>query len=115
MINTITIEGRLTRDLTLKKQKDFNIVELNIANNYYSNGKQETNYFQVTTFIKDSQVNYYQTNFIKGALIVASGELRQSRYQNKNGYTQSNIYILANNITVMSSNKKADDIDDFDV
>lgn len=114
MINTICITGRLTKDVNINQVKNFYIADINIVNNYYYNNKQEANFFNINIFIKDSQIDYYKNNFVKGALITASGELRQNRYKDKTGQQHDKIYILANKIDIQVNKENNSDNSYFD-
>jgi len=112
MINTITIEGKLTRDVDIREYGNGagTINRLSIAHNKPKkdrNGEwsREAHYFNVTAFnLKDVQCSF----LTKGAEVVISGELQQNRYKNKDGQEVSTVQILARDIKVTASTKKKD-------
>lgn len=99
-INNITIIGRLTADPMFSNSNDKNICKFSVANN---RGKV-VNFFNVVTFSRTAELcNQYLK---KGSQICIIGELRNNRYQNKEGKNVSRDEIIANNIQFLSGNNQ---------
>ena len=80
--NNVSLIGRLTADPQNRyTQGGTEVSEFSIANNYYSNNKNEVNYFNIAAFGKlAGTANKYLT---KGKQVLISGALRQERWQDR--------------------------------
>lgn len=106
--NNVTLIGRLTADPQNRyTQGGTEVSEFSIANNYYSNNKNEVNYFNITAFGKLAEtVNKYLT---KGKQVLISGALRQERWQDRHtGKTQSKVIIILSSMQMLTDKKEAD-------
>lgn len=107
-MNNVIIIGRLTRDPELRyTASNVALANLSVAvNRGYTNesGEKETDYINVTVFKKQAEncKNYLS----KGSQVAIKGEIRTDKYQDKDGNTKTNIYVLANQITFLDTKKK---------
>jgi len=113
-INSITIVGRLTRDLNGSDQREYAFTpngqaraNISIAvNRSRKQGDQwvdEANYFDVTIWGKSAEnlLPYLK----KGTRVGVEGYLKQDRWQDKTtGQTRSRVSIVANNIQLLGGN-----------
>lgn len=110
-VNTVTIVGRLTRDLNAGDQREFAYTpngqaraNISIAvNRSRKQGEQwvdEANYFNVTIWGRTAEnLKPYLT---KGKQIAIEGYLRQERWQDKEtGKTRDRVSIVANNVQLL--------------
>lgn len=110
-INSVTIVGRLTRDLNGSDQREYAFTpngsaraNVSIAvNRSRKQGDQwadEVNYFNVTIWGKTAEnlLPYLK----KGKQIAVEGYLKQDRWQDKTtGQTRSSVTIVANNVQLL--------------
>lgn len=106
-INSVTIVGRLTRDMELKyTNSDVAISNMGIAvNRSRKDGDQwveEANFFDVTLFGRRGES--LQQYLTKGTRIAVTGELRQERWE-QDGQKRSRVVITANNIQLLGGNQ----------
>ena len=113
-INSVTIVGRLTRDLNGSDQREYAFTpngqaraNVSIAvNRSRKQGDQwvdEANFFNVTIWGKTAEnlLPYLK----KGKQICVEGYLKQDRWQDKTtGQTRSNVSIVANNVQLLGGN-----------
>ena len=113
-INSVTIVGRLTRDLNGSDQREYAFTpngqaraNISIAvNRSRKQGDQwvdEANFFNVTIWGKTAEnlLPYLK----KGKQICVEGYLQQDRWQDKTtGQTRSNVSIVANNVQLLGGN-----------
>lgn len=110
-INSVTIVGRLTRDLNGSDQREYAFTpngsaraNVSIAvNRSRKQGEQwvdEVNYFNVTIWGKTAEnlLPYLK----RGKQIAVEGYLKQDRWQDKTtGQTRSSVTIVANNVQLL--------------
>lgn len=102
MLNNVTLVGRLTKDVEVRKTKDEkSISTITLAVNV---GKDEVNFFDCV--ILGDKVDNLAKYCKKGALIGVTGSLHQRKYTRKDGSQNSVIEILVNNIEYLSSKEK---------
>jgi single-strand DNA-binding protein len=98
-INTITIVGRLTRDVELSYTSNTNtpVCKFSIANN---NGKKDTDesvsYFDIVAWNKTAEICSQYLK--KGSQVVINGRISQSRFTDKNGQNRSKVEIIASSV-----------------
>ena len=104
-LNTVTVVGRLTRDVELKHANSGTaIADLPIASNYRTkNGdswEDAVSYFDATLMGKRAEglVQY----LTKGTRVGISGELRQDRWE-KDGQKRSKVKIMVRDIQLLDS------------
>ena len=106
-INSVTLVGRLTRDMELKTTNSgFSIGNIGLAVN--SSKKQgdewveEANFFDVELLGRRAEsLAQYLT---KGTKIAVSGSLKQDRWE-QDGQKRSRVIITANNIQLLGGNQ----------
>jgi single-strand DNA-binding protein len=118
-LNTIIIEGRLTRDPVIRDFSNNNCVSsLSIAVNSAYKGKddsyvQEVGFFDVDVWNNAAKAcNQYLK---KGSKIRVRGVLKQNRWENQEGQKKSKVFIKAETVEFKGNDKKApsegDDLD----
>ena len=114
-INSVIVNGRLTRDAETKYTNTGTaILKFSIANNYRTkHGDEwtdEVNYFDVTMFGKRAES--LQQYMSKGKAVSVVGELRQNRWE-QDGQSRSKIEILARDIQMHGNGQQRDYDDDI--
>ena len=97
MLNQITIHGRLTHDIELKKtQSGVSVCNFTVAvDRSYSKGEEKiTDFFTVVCWrgLADMIAKY----FTKGKEILVSGEMQSRKWSDNDGNTRISWEILAN-------------------
>lgn len=112
MPNMVVIDGRLTKDPEERKLKNGNsVVSFTVAyNRAYKpkdseEWKEETYYFDVESFNPYVQ----KMDLKKGTAVYVEGELRQDRWENKNGERRSKVYIRAERVEILSQPKEKEE------
>lgn len=106
-INSVTLVGRLTRDIeiTYSKSNNFPIGKFAIAiNRRRKNGDQwieEANFFDVT--VMGTTAEKLRPYLTKGKQVGIEGSLQQDRWE-KDGQKFSRVVIIANNIQLLGGN-----------
>jgi len=104
MINTITIEGRITKDIELKQFNDTKVVNNSIA--VYGGKDKEEN--EITYFFDFKAFNYLAERLSKysqkGSKIVLKGLLAQDKWE-KDGNTIYKPVIYADDIVICDAKK----------
>lgn len=108
-LNTVTLVGRLTRDVEVRHSNSGTAVaKLSIANNYYSKVESDpVNFFDMVAFGRTAEMcgNY----LTKGKQIAVSGELRQNRWKDKEtGQNRSKVEIIVQSIQMLGSKQDSD-------
>lgn len=107
-MNSVNIIGNLTRDPELRAtQGGVQIATFSIAVNKKwvtkdGEKKDEVSYFDCKAFARRAEVIHQY--FRKGSKIALSGELRQERWETKEGDKRSNVVIAVNEFTFVDSN-----------
>lgn len=109
MINTIVVEGRLTKDPELKKtQNGKSYVKFTLASK--RNSKDDATDF-VDCSAWDSEWNHsaeYLTKYgHKGDIVTVSGTLQTNNYEYQ-GQKRKSVEVLTGNLSLKSSQKKDD-------
>ena len=106
-MRTITIDGRLGRDAEIKTTPSgVKYVRFSVANTSYVEGKDETIWFDVTSF--DTHVIERQIEYLKkGKAVYVSGPLNV-KVKSVNGNNYVNYYIRANSIELSNIGRKSD-------
>ena len=107
-INSVTIVGRLVRDMKLKyTNSGMAVGNFSIAvNRSVKQGDQwieEGNFFDVTLWGRRAES--LQQYLTKGTRVAVTGELKQDRWE-QDGQKRSRVGINANNIQLLGSNKQ---------
>ena len=105
MINNITIEGRLTKDIELKEFGNTKVINNTIA--VY--GGKDSNENELTFFFDFKAFNFVaeqlSKNARKGARIVLNGALKQDKWQ-QDDKTMSKVIIYADSVVIATTEKK---------
>lgn len=111
-LNSIILEGNLTKDGELKNTS-FSVCSLSLAvNRYYKNKDgdfiEEVSFFDVECFGKMAEVA--EKNAKKGRGIRVVGRLKQDRWTDENGKTFSKVKIIAEHIDYKPMFKKPEEV-----
>lgn len=99
-MNLVILTGRITKDLELKQAGQTQVTNFSMAvDNPFK--KDDTSFFDVVAFGKTAQLlnNYCG----KGSKILIEGNLKQDRFQDKEGRNRSVVRVIANRIEFLDS------------
>ena len=97
MINLVALEGRLVRDLELKKTNSGkSVVNFTLAVNRRFQ-KDEADF--IPCVVWDKQAEVMQQYLRKGSLIGVEGRIQQRTYQTSNGENRSVVEVVVNNFS----------------
>lgn len=105
MINTITLEGRITRDLELKGEERKYLS--NTLAVYGGRDKEDniiTFFFDFKCFLANAVMLYQKCK--KGSKIVLNGSLKQDKWQDVDGNNKSKVLIYVENICFPEETKQ---------
>ncbi|MBC3078545.1 single-stranded DNA-binding protein [Staphylococcus hominis] len=100
MTNLTILTGRITKDLELKQAGQTQVTNFSLAvDNPFK--KDDTSFFDIAAFGKTAQLlnNYCG----KGSKILIEGNLKQDRFQDKEGHNRSVVRVTANRIEFLDS------------
>lgn len=108
-INKLIIMGRFVHDASLKQSASgINIANFSIAcNEYKKDGADDVSFFNCVAF--DKLAETISKYFKKGSRILLDGQLKQERWQDKEGKNKDKTVIIVNKIFFVDSSKKSDD------
>ena len=104
MTNLTILTGRITKDLELKPAGQTQVTNFSLAvDNPFK--KDDTSFFDIAAFGKTAQLlnNYCG----KGSKILIEGNLKQDRFQDKEGNNRSVVRVIANRIEFLDSKSRA--------
>lgn len=109
-INTVTLTGRLTREMEIKYTPSGAPVgkfSLAVNRNKKKGDKwvDEASFFECALFGKSSES--LAQYLIKGKQIALSGEMRQERWTSQDGQNQSRVVVVISSISLMGSKEDA--------
>lgn len=100
MTNLTILTGRITKDLELKQAGQTQVTNFSLAvDNPFK--KDDTSFFDIVAFGKTAELlnNYCG----KGSKILIEGNLKQDRFQDKEGHNRSVVRVIANRIEFLDS------------
>ncbi|MCE2377685.1 MULTISPECIES: single-stranded DNA-binding protein [Staphylococcus] len=100
MTNLTILTGRITKDLELKQAGQTQVTNFSLAvDNPFK--KDDTSFFDIVAFGKTAELlnNYCG----KGSKILIEGNLKQDRFQDKEGNNRSVVRVIANRIEFLDS------------
>lgn len=100
MTNLTILTGRITKDLELKQAGQTQVTNFSLAvDNPFK--KDDTSFFDVAAFGKTAQLlnNYCG----KGSKILIEGNLKQDRFQDKEGHNRSVVRVIANRVEFLDT------------
>ena len=100
MTNLTILTGRITKDLELKQAGQTQVTNFSLAvDNPFK--KDDTSFFDIAAFGKTAQLlnNYCG----KGSKILIEGNLKQDRFQDKEGHNRSVVRVIANRVEFLDS------------
>lgn len=95
MTNSTILTGRITKDLELKQAGQTQVTNFSLAvDNPFK--RDDTSFFDIAAFGKTAQL---LTDYCgKGSKILIEGNLKQDRFQDKEGNNRSVVRVIANRI-----------------
>jgi single-strand DNA-binding protein len=107
-MNKVILLGRLVADVELKEIKeDFKVGNLVLA---VDSGKEDTAFVDVTAFGRQAEVI---SQFVKkGQRLLIEGELKQERFETKEGQKRSKIKVILRGFSFVE--RKSDNTDEAD-
>ncbi|MCD9062719.1 single-stranded DNA-binding protein [Staphylococcus chromogenes] len=100
MANSVILTGRITKDLELKPAGQTQVTNFSIAvDNPFK--KDDASFFDIVAFGKTAELlnNYCG----KGSKILIEGNLKQDRFQDKQGNNRSVVRVIANRVEFLDS------------
>lgn len=100
MTNLTILTGRITKDLELKQAGQTQVTNFSLAvDNPFK--KDDTSFFDIVAFGKTAELlnNYCG----KGSKILIEGNLKQDRFQDKEGNNRSVVRVIGNRIEFLDS------------
>lgn len=98
MLNHITIMGRISRDIELRRTgNNVAVASFTVAvDRDFSQNGQETDFIDCVAWRGTGE--FVERNFSKGKMIVVSGRLQIRKWEDKNGNKRSTAEIVADNV-----------------
>lgn len=98
-INTLTVAGTVGQDARVFSYGEGKQgISFSLANNGYSNGKETTQWFEVTMFRGAERLS----NLVKkGTKVVVVGRVEMQEYQTKEGATKNKLVVFGNDLEIM--------------
>lgn len=99
MLNHITIMGRISRDIELRRTGTGTAVAsftVAVDRDFNQNGQKETDFIDCVAWRGTGE--FVARNFSKGKMIVVSGRLQIRKWEDKNGNKRSTAEIVADNV-----------------
>lgn len=100
MANSVILTGRITKDLELKPAGQTQVTNFSMAvDNPFK--KDDASFFDIVAFGKTAELlnNYCG----KGSKILIEGNLKQDRFQDKQGNNRSAVRVIANRVEFLDS------------
>lgn len=102
MLNRVTLVGRITRDLELRKTTTgTSYVKFSVAMDRFGANQNQTDFVNCTAWARTAE-NMAQY-LSKGAMIAVDGSLQSSTYQDQSGKTVYALEVNANRVSFLES------------
>ena len=100
MTNLTILTGRITKDLELKQAGQTQVTNFSLAvDNPFK--KDDTSFFDIVAFGKTAELlNNYCA---KGSKVLIEGNLKQDRFQDKEGHNCSVVRVIANRVEFLDT------------
>lgn len=99
MLNHISIAGRLTKDVELRRTNSGKAVAsftLAVDRDFGQNGQKETDFIECTAW--GSTGEFVSKYFSKGKMAIVSGRLQIRKWEDKNGNKRTSPEVVADNV-----------------
>lgn len=99
MLNHITIMGRITKDIELRRTgTGVAVASFTVAvdRDFTQNGQKETDFIDCVAWRGTGE--FVERNFSKGKMIVVSGRLQMRKWEDKNNNKRTTAEIVAENV-----------------
>ena len=110
MLNHITVMGRITKDIELRRTgAGVAVASFTVAcdRDFNPNGQKETDFFDIVAWRGTAE--FIERNFSKGKMIVVSGRLQNRKWEDKNGNKRVSAEIVAQDVYFADSKKDIGD------
>lgn len=107
-LNHITIMGRITKDIELRRTPaGVAVASFTVAvdRDFNQNGQKETDFIDCVAWRGTGE--FVERNFSKGKMIVVSGRLQIRKWEDKNGNKRNSAEIVADNVYFGDTKKDA--------
>lgn len=108
MLNVITVMGRITKDIELRRTgAGIAVASFTIAcdRDFNPNGQKETDFIDIVAWRGTAE--FIEQKFSKGKMIVVSGRLQNRKWEDKNGNKRTSAEIVAQDVYFADSKKDA--------
>lgn len=102
--NNVRLIGRLGKDIEIKVAGNHKVAQISVA---VRKSKEETEWFYVNVW--DNQAEFLDRNAKKGTMIAIEGRLTMREYEDKAGNHRNQMQINADEVTILSDWKKAEE------
>jgi single-strand DNA-binding protein len=104
-INSVTLTGRLTKDIEVKQVGETTIGKFDIACGYSEKVKGE--WVKKTSFLtcKKWRVEKISQYLVKGQMVAVNGKIVQEQWTDKEGKKASKIIVMADELMLLGGNK----------
>lgn len=106
MLNHISIMGRITKDIELRRTPaGVAVASFTVAvdRDFSSNGQKETDFIDCVAWRGTGE--FVHRNFSKGKMIIVAGRLQIRKWEDKNGNKRNSAEIIADNVYFGDSKK----------
>lgn len=110
-INVTVLSGRVCADAELKYTNNGTaICNFSLAVNKFRSspdgqGKEEVSFFNCSMFGKSAES--FNQRLLKGVPVIINGELKQDRWNDQDGKTQSRVHIIVNRVEVIFTGQQS--------
>ena len=105
----VILDGRLGKDAVVSSSNGKQYVKFSLANTLFKNGKEETEWFDVTSF-DDFVVNKKIKALTKGSYVIVTGNWEtETNVSQKTNQLYINHRVIATDINIPNIGKKIDD------
>jgi single-stranded DNA-binding protein len=105
----VTIDGRLGKDAVVSSSNGKQYIKFSIANTLFKNGKEETEWFDITSF-DDFVINKKVKALTKGSYVIVTGEWEtETNVSQKTNQLYINHRVIANAVNIPNVGKKLEE------
>ena len=113
MLNQVTLQGRFTKDVELKKTNSgLAVTEFSIAcdRDFKKDGEEKQCDF-INCCAWRSTAEFIHKYFHKGDMVLLTGSLRQRKYQTKDGENRTVYEVLVDNVNFCGGKRNSNSVD----
>lgn len=112
MLNSVTLQGRLTKDPELRytqTQKPVATFTIAVDRDYNPTGEKETDFPQIVAWNKTAE--FVHQYFTKGSMVIVTGRLQSREWTDKNDTKRREWEVIADHVYFGESKKSAKPVD----